>query len=445
MLTHSKAALFRGRAIFAAALFVFAAMLLPSRALPARSNLQASPVALQASQDAKYGSALAFSRIQMLDRANGWGLSNQGVLRTADGGKTWNVILSVDAGPTMSRELPPVNAAFVDRARAWVCRVAIEQSGPVEVSRTTDGGVHWATMAVPRSPKALYPDGSLQGCGLAILNDRTAWLMLVPEHGMGSEPGELYRTSDGGSSWQFVSAAYTGSGSLPHGGQIEFRDAKTGWLLGSVDTTTPSIFSVTEDGGVTWCRDDLPLPKGLSVAKREIQGLPDLPMPPDEVQLEVQDLPQFFAADRRQGVLPSRFMTGPYESAKYFIVIYRTFDGGRTWQPGEPIGPVVFPISASDFANIEKGWVWSVSQPAIPGKLYSTADGGKTWAVVAGNLPQLMAEREIQQLDFVDGEYGWALTAPHLVAGQPVQTTELFGTVDGGKTWNRIGAVYTGR
>lgn len=354
-------------------------------------------------------------------------------------------MLSVDAGPTMSRELPPVNAAFVDRARAWVCRVAIEQSGPVEVSRTTDGGVHWATMAVPRSPKALYPDGSLQGCGLAILNDRTAWLMLVPEHGMGSEPRELYRTSDGGASWQFVSAAYTGSGGLPHGGQIEFGDAKTGWLLGSVNTTTPSIFSVTEDGGVTWRRDDLPLPKGLSGAKTEIQGLPDLPMPTGEVQLEVEDPPHFFPADLHRGVLASRFMTGPYESAKYFIVIYRTFDGGRTWQPGEPIGPVVFPISASDFANIEKGWVWSVSQPAIPGKLYSTGDGGKTWAVVAGNLPQLMAEREMQQLDFVDGEYGWALTTPHLVAGQRVQTTELFGTIDGGKSWNRVGAVYTGR
>jgi photosystem II stability/assembly factor-like uncharacterized protein len=402
----------------------------------------------EAAQTAPTSSGLALSRVQMLDGANGWALSNQGVLKTADGGETWKVVLSIDVGPTMSRELPPVDAAFLDGDRAWVASVPFEQPGSVKISRTMDGGAHWTNTEMKRSPKLPYPEIPLRGCALAILNDRIAWLMLVPDHGMSSEPGELYRTDDGGVSWLLVTSAYGPGTSLPHGGQIEFRDTKMGWLLGSETTTTPSIFHATDDGGVTWRQQNLPLPVGMAAVQTEIQGLPENPMPVGEALLVVTDLPRFFQSSPGQGVLEARFMAGTTEAPNYFSVIYRTFDGGRTWQPSEPIGPV-FPVSKSSFITSEKGWVWideqrRLSKLAIPGKLYATDDGGKTWPIFTSNLPQMMAGREMQQLDFVDAESGWALTTPHLRAGQRLQSTELFRTTDGGKTWTFIASAYAG-
>jgi photosystem II stability/assembly factor-like uncharacterized protein len=67
--------------------------------------------------------------------------------------------------------------------------------------------------------------------------------------------------------------------------------------------------------------------------------------------------------------------------------------------------------------------------------LYFTDDGGKSWTAVKPekSLETFLTHGEnITQLNFVDGNCGWAL------AENNHGWTRLLQTSDGGKTWNAI-------
>lgn len=104
-------------------------------------------------------------------------------------------------------------------------------------------------------------------------------------------------------------------------------------------------------------------------------------------------------------------------------VIFRTSDGGKTWQPGKITGlsnqvngAPIYPFS---FASPTDGWAGGAGE-----SLLHTTDGGQNWQVVTipGNRAGVTA------VAFSIPQDGWAFVAGG--AG--------YHTVDGGKSWQKV-------
>jgi len=123
--------------------------------------------------------------------------------------------------------------------------------------------------------------------------------------------------------------------------------------------------------------------------------------------------------------------------------VYRTKDGGQTWRDVTPAHPAV-PAGVEFlgyFKDANTGWV--VFGPAfgaaIPANIHvwSTFDGGATWA--AGPVSTAASSGESfspSLLTFADKKHGWLMVV--LGAGMMHQYVALYGTSDGGLTWNTL-------
>ncbi len=380
--------------------------------------------------------ALEFDSIRMIDRRVGWAqnaravfLTNDWVFydkaiwRTTNGGQSWDQVLrasSADAGT--------ISCFFRDSRTAWVA--AVDESTHATIFRTRNGGKSWTQSDI--AAPCILQDSCLSFSGAD-----QGWLMLIPNHGMNSSPGVLYRTRDGGAHWQRINSTYASPHAWipeetdlpefeqPHpylvcGGAIAFSNDATGWVRGSLASTTPSLFLVTQDGGLNWQVQHLSPPASLQAGWMEAAGLP-----------------QFFPPDSREGILPTEYHPTNSEAAGFGAVIYRTQDGGLTWQPTTPIRF----SGVWNFITARNGWLWSAephgttSTAPVKGILYRTHDGGGSWEPVGTGttLEQYLTRGEdIVQLDFVDDQYGWA------IARDGHNLTQLLLTTDGGETWSAV-------
>lgn len=403
---------------------------------PAPNTLTPQEQAIAQPQPNQPLHALAFDSIHMIGRQNGWAQNAQAVLltndwvfndkaiwRTTNGGQFWAQVLTASPAETGN-----ISAFFRDSKRAWVAVAA--ESTNVTIFRTSDGGVSWSRSQLRKSH-------NIQDSCLSFTGTDQGWLMLIPDHGMNSSPGDLYRTGDGGAHWLRVNSTAASphgwiweEAALPEfdrrhpylvcGGAIAFRNDSTGWVRGSLASTTPRFLFITRDGGLNWQVQHLSLPASLHAGWMEPIGLP-----------------RFFRRDSHEGILPAQYQPTNSESASFATVIYRTHDGGFSWQPSTP---VKFDGLWS-FITARKGWMWTPephgtgSTAPVKGTLYRTDDGGVSWkpAGTGKALEQFLTRGEdMVQLDFVDGAYGWA------IARDRHNLTQLLHTTDGGETWSVI-------
>ena len=122
--------------------------------------------------------------------------------------------------------------------------------GPQQVIRTTDGGRSWANKY----------NGELQNLqvvplSIAPLNSLTCWIV-----GSSSAPGlVLFKTTNGGDTWQKVSVAAANCAEDLYPKCVSFIDFDTGWVLASSSSTEnieTHLFN-TSDGGLSWQRQSL--------------------------------------------------------------------------------------------------------------------------------------------------------------------------------------------
>ena len=414
---------------------VLCLLLLPSGLLAFANPGRSHPIAGQPKPKQPF-QALEFNSIRMIDRNNGWAqnarvvwgtndwvFNDKDIWTTTNGGKSWRQVLVA-----LPKKSGFVSAFFHDSKSA--CVAATDDSTHVIVFRTTDGGTSWLRSQLRQSN--LIVNSCLSFCGA-----EEGWLMLIPDHGMNSSPGELYRPGDGGATWRKINS--TGASprrwiwedaALPEfdnrhdylvcGGSIAFRNGSTGWVWGSLASTTPSFLFITRDGGLNWQVQRLSLPDSL---------------PPGRIQ--PMGLPRFFEPDRKEGILPAAYYPTDNDPCTFGTVLYHTHDGGLNWRPTKPIHY----SGIWDFTTISKGWVWSSkahdtgSTARVKGTLYRTEDGGVSWKPAGtkkGPEQYLTHGEDIVQLDFVDGENGWA------IARDPHNLTQLLHTKDGGETWSAI-------
>lgn len=351
-----------------------------------------------------------FSWVDMLSPESGWALGSdrETVYRTSNG-VTW----TASGEPRHIAHSPYGSILYTLSSReAWY---AFTVNGTtIGLYHTVDGARHWTYQTVLF---AYIPglEGSDQLGGpvaISFANKEYGWLMVAPQHGMSTEPGVLYRTENGGTTWQVVSSTYSNSGnpSLPFNGELSFAGSQDGWLVGSMATTSPKLLYKTADGGVHWSKVLIPIAKG---------------MPGDKASVIA---PPVFSA--KHGAMAVRFRgTGS-------SVIYESADGGETWQ----------------FAYAQSAAHGSADQvvdivTAAPKVLAFTYDTefsnigyvqGNDWTASAwtesGRIPKRLLQDggQVSELDFVNPSDGWVIIT---------HTTNLpvvLRTTDSGNSWSKI-------
>ena len=339
-----------------------------------------------------------FIRIDFLDTTNGWGIAaNNGghLLRTVNGGTTW-----LDATPPGLTGIGySTNLSVLNVNTVWVL-VPNADFFTGRLYHTGDGGLNWTSVAVPFGGANLQFLDASRGRALA---DRGV--------GLGSNSVEMFQTSDGGATWLSVfnndPTRPDSSGSLPLSGiknGMTFLDANTGWVTGTRPVGGEVYLFVTQDGGVSWERQSIPLPIGYET----FQYMPLAPY--------------FFEND---GFLPLMI----YLSDSTALTFFTTHDGGTNWT-GDPTNAnsMVIP-GLYAFADALHGWCWDGGT-----NLFSTADGGQIWNEILASLD--LRER-LSQMEFVPGIAGqftgWALSSVD-EAGH----SQLYRTTDNGGTWTAL-------
>jgi len=320
--------------------------------------------------------------ISFIDERTGWAAGDTPdgkafLVRTTDGGRTWNALPAPSVYLATGGEL-----LFVDTQHGWL-RASVLLPGNTAgcsppstappqcrsvILHTNDGGNTWEEQLTLDQPSKL-------GSGLRALNaldDRHAWaiaLKVGTTDPSACTPFDcaiaVVGTTDG--------VSWTGLGDLPaFGDGLDFVDAQTGF--GSVHTaknepgtpTNTASIVATRDGGKTWA-----------------------------VQLHVDGkAPRFFVdfIDARSGFALQQDLATCGGSDCWLYSFYRTTDGGQTWDkvqqapqatagawwsPRGSLAALESPIFASPFA----GWI-PISRDAGPdlsGGVLATTDGGRSW------------------------------------------------------------------
>jgi photosystem II stability/assembly factor-like uncharacterized protein len=241
--------------------------------------------------------------VVMINDTVGWVLSN-GLRRTSDGGKTWQTVAQAS-----SQEL--FGATYIlDDQVAWYLTYDAQTFAPAALYRTNDGGQNWTRFAWN------YPT-QVPG-NLGVIDGQTAWVA-ASDYSGDTPSFHLYLVGGVSQSVQEVALpAQTQSGL----GDTYFVSPQVGW----VTSVTPndngnqaySLFA-TSDGGQTWTQENLPIPAGLSDTATTV------------------NIRFVGFGDSQQGYLSVQIG----ETSSYMIYstqIYRTLDGGQTWQSyGAPV------------------------------------------------------------------------------------------------------------
>lgn len=159
-----------------------------------------------------------------------------GVWKTKDSGSTW-----IHQNATAYNEAD----SYFDAVHFFDANTGITFGDPIsgkfEIYKTTDGGDSWnAITSVPASPGEYGYNGGVVAAG------NTVWFT--------TNTGKLIRTTDQGASWTKLNgpAGLTDFGSAAINGTPYFSDNNVGVILATFDTGKTYKLFTTSDGGSTW-------------------------------------------------------------------------------------------------------------------------------------------------------------------------------------------------
>ena len=371
---------------------------------------------------------ITLSQIQMLDATGGWAVGqgaeslDDHILMTGDGGATWDDVTPpqpLDEAASLGQAAAPF---FLDGDTAWVTyydRTAAPPSMPLAIWHTEDGGASWAASQPLELPATA---DYFQISDLNFVDKGTGWALMHLGAGMSHDYVAVYRTTDGGATWEKLVDPDADGGLAMSCGKtgMAFANESTGWVLGDCGGVVPGapFLYRTDDGGQTWTLSELPAPADL----------PTL-FAPDNVDYAC-GVNWLNMLSPTEGVLITRCLEFNTSANKGWL--YATNDGGETWNasalPGtyNNIGYIV----SAKFLSLSEGWVISDGD-AGGGYLQHTTDGGATWTLVK-------KLGWIGQLDFVDSKTGWAVAQACPDTDCFTRLMALVKTADGGGKWSEL-------
>ncbi len=154
------------------------------------------------------------------------GSNMQGILRTSDGGETFDTLHILPSGTSTLN-----NVYFVNSNLGFICG-----SSTFKVYKTTDGGSTWTQFS--NLPSTTYYDvyasdeSNIIACGSS---------------------GNTYKTTDGGANWATISVGTTNTLY-----DLEFINSSTGYVSGA-----SGLFRYTTDAGLTWTGTNPPSTSSL--------------------------------------------------------------------------------------------------------------------------------------------------------------------------------------
>ncbi|MFN8374272.1 MAG: glycosyl hydrolase [Anaerolineae bacterium] len=342
--------------------------------------------------------------------------TRKGVLILEQKGKDWQLVCEAHRGV-------PASYAATD-ARTGTLWAGLDHGHwGQKLHRSRDMGATWEEIPAPK-----YPEGE------TIRDDKPAtlsYIWLVAPGGkdqpnrmyLGTEPGGLFQSDDGGATYQLVRGLWDHpsrkdnwfGGGRDHPGLcslvIDPRDSQHMWAGISVG----GVYE-THDGGITW--------EGRN------QGL------------KADYLPNPYA---EYGHDPHFMMASPADPdvlwQQNHCGIFRSVDGGQHWDNiSQPGGPAYFGFAiALDEHDPETAWV----VPAVDAEfrlavdralcVCRTNDGGKTWTALRNGLPQ----QDTYDLVF---RHALDISGDTLVFG--TTTGNLYLSEDRGETWRCLGFNY---
>lgn len=182
------------------------------------------------------------------------------IFATSDGGTTWSERFR-NADPDAFFDA----LAFADAAHG----VAVSDSvgGRFILRRTADGGRSWIAEPATGLPPALDGEGAFaaSGTNVTMVGHDRIW--------MGTTASRVLRTSDGGRTWS-VHPTPLATGQATGIFSIAFRDADHGVVVGGNyqrEQDAGDNVAISRDGGVTWTR---PRGRGLSGFRSAVAWLP---------------------------------------------------------------------------------------------------------------------------------------------------------------------------
>jgi photosystem II stability/assembly factor-like uncharacterized protein len=259
------------------------------------------------------------------------------------------------------------------------------------VDRSTNGGHSWSEVRLP-------------GCGvvtsLSFSSTKDGYALGPAATGtLAPYRGRLYRTVNGGRSWQLVSSVPFGGALVapPSGSSTAFPSPSEGFAVSSYGTTAGWLYR-TADGGKHWQKVALASPAGYSGPA-------------------LFGTPQFFSAN--VGLVPA--LLKQKATGRGALVVFLTRDGGQHWAavfapPGNPSqGTVPFTAASPSHWFVYTGrW------------LYASDNTGASWTKLIPG-PAAVAGA-VHALQFASARDGWAIVGSSL---------EI--TTNGGRTWHQVG------
>ena len=166
-----------------------------------------------------------FSQVSFVDSQRGWAVNVHGqVWRTISGGRQWTEIANLASDkPNSERFIAAEQIKFTDELHGWIIATYI-------IWHTQDGGASWTQVFSASDPRV--KGQPVRG---SFLNRDKAWIC--------GTDGEVYHTADGGKTWSVQTMKNAGFFS-----DIFFIDEKTGWLSSGAG----GQLYRTDDGGETW-------------------------------------------------------------------------------------------------------------------------------------------------------------------------------------------------
>jgi photosystem II stability/assembly factor-like uncharacterized protein len=193
--------------------------------------------------------ALEFRDIEALDARHAVALSagtgtDARIYRTADGGTSWQLAFTNDDDNAFYDCM-----AFADPLHGLALSDPV--GGAFRIVATADGGRTWAVRPTTGMPAALDGEFAFAASGTCLVARPGGRFWFATG---GGAQARVFRTADGGRRWQ-VSATPVATGPTAGIYSLAFRDARHGIAVGG-DFTTPTVAdraaAVTADGGRTW-------------------------------------------------------------------------------------------------------------------------------------------------------------------------------------------------